>query len=71
MYQGHTTAPRGGLTVNCTLMTKVISVSKEDMDCVVQPGVGWVQLNEQLVPHGLFLGVDPAPGIFTKPLNNL
>lgn len=60
--EGHTIAQKGGVTINCTMMNNVISVNEKDMDCVVQPGVGWVELNTYLEQYKLFLGVDPAPG---------
>ena len=30
------------------------------MDVVVEPGVGWIELNEYLKPHGLFFPLDPG-----------
>lgn len=43
-------------------MRGIVEVNEEDMDVVVQPGVGWVELNEALEGRGLFFPVDPAPG---------
>ena len=43
-------------------MDKILAVNTQDMDCVVQPGVGWEELNEHCAEYGMFLGVDPAPG---------
>lgn len=60
--EGHTVAPRGGICVDSKNMARVLAVNVDDMDCVVQPGVGWMELNEHCAPHGMFLGVDPAPG---------
>ena len=36
----------------------------QDLDVVVQAGVGWVQLNDELkaAGTGLFFPVDPGPG---------
>ncbi|RVW38455.1 D-lactate dehydrogenase [cytochrome], mitochondrial [Vitis vinifera] len=34
----------------------------EDMDVVVEPGIGWLELNEYLEPYGLFFPLDPGPG---------
>ncbi|KAK9170222.1 hypothetical protein Syun_002362 [Stephania yunnanensis] len=34
----------------------------EDMDVVVEPGIGWMDLNEYLAPYGLFFPLDPGPG---------
>jgi hypothetical protein len=36
----------------------------EDMDVVVEPGVGWIELNKYLKPHGLFFPLDPGPDFF-------
>ena len=33
-----------------------------DMDCVVDPGLSWNNLNAELKAHGLFYPVDPGPG---------
>jgi D-lactate dehydrogenase (cytochrome) len=32
----------------------------EDMDVIVEPGIGWMELNEYLKPHGLFFPLDPG-----------
>ena len=60
--EGHTVAPEGGVCMDMNQMDKVLALHVEDMDCVVQPGVGWMDLNEYCAPYGMFLGVDPAPG---------
>eukprot|EP00173_Palmaria_palmata_P002418 Plantae.Rhodophyta-Palmaria_palmata.ctg2553.p1 GENE.Plantae.Rhodophyta-Palmaria_palmata.ctg2553~~Plantae.Rhodophyta-Palmaria_palmata.ctg2553.p1 ORF type:complete len:474 (+),score=123.95 Plantae.Rhodophyta-Palmaria_palmata.ctg2553:88-1422(+) len=60
--EGHTVASNGGITLDVKNMAQVLAVNVEDMDCVVQPGVGWMQLNDHCAEHGMFLGVDPAPG---------
>jgi hypothetical protein len=43
-------------------MDKVLDVHEDDLDVVLQPGVGWVELNRELEAKGLFFPVDPAPG---------
>jgi len=60
--EGHIIATRGGVTVSMQNLDKVLKINEEDMDVVVQPGVGWMELNDILEPHGFFLGVDPGPG---------
>lgn len=60
--EGHTVASRGGICIDTKNMNHVLAVNVDDMDCVVQPGVGWMELNEHVAPNGMFLGVDPAPG---------
>jgi len=30
------------------------------MDVVVEPGIGWMELNEYLEPYGLFFPLDPS-----------
>lgn len=60
--EGHTVAVRGGICMDFKDMCEVLAINKEDMDCVVQPGVQWMELNDMAKPYGMFLGVDPAPG---------
>lgn len=60
--EGHTLAPHGGVCIDMSLMTKIKSLHVEDMDVVVEPGVGWIELNQYLKPYGLFFPLDPGPG---------
>ncbi|XP_047064597.1 D-lactate dehydrogenase [cytochrome], mitochondrial-like [Lolium rigidum] len=60
--EGHTLAPHGGVCIDMSSMKKIKSLHIEDMDVVVEPGVGWIELNEYLKPHGLFFPLDPGPG---------
>ncbi|KAG6473157.1 hypothetical protein ZIOFF_067064 [Zingiber officinale] len=41
---------------------KIKSLNVEDLDIVVEPGIGWMELNEYLKPYGLFFPLDPGPG---------
>lgn len=42
------------------MLQKVKSLHVEDMDVVVEPGIGWIELNEYLKPYGLFFPLDPG-----------
>ncbi|KAH7405589.1 hypothetical protein KP509_15G076800 [Ceratopteris richardii] len=44
------------------LMKAIKALHVEDMDVVVEPGLGWMELNEYLKPYGLFFPLDPGPG---------
>ena len=43
-------------------MDQIVQFNKEDMDIVVQPSIGWQDLNEQLakMESGLFFPIDPG-----------
>ncbi|XP_059646536.1 D-lactate dehydrogenase [cytochrome], mitochondrial [Cornus florida] len=60
--EGHTLSPNGGVCIDMTLMKSIKSLHVEDMDVVVEPGIGWMELNEYLEPFGLFFPLDPGPG---------
>lgn len=60
--EGHTLAPNGGVCIDMSLMKNVKTLHIEDMDVVVEPGIGWMELNEYLKPYGLFFPLDPGPG---------
>ena len=58
--EGHTNAPRGGLSLDFSRMDKVLAVNERDLDCVVEAGVTRKALNDYLKDHGLFFSVDPG-----------
>lgn len=60
--EGHTLSPHGGVCIDMSLMKKVKALHVEDMDVVVEPGIGWIELNEYLKPYGFFFPLDPGPG---------
>ncbi|KAK1271619.1 hypothetical protein QJS04_geneDACA012957 [Acorus gramineus] len=60
--EGHTLAPQGGVCIDMSLMNAIKQLHVEDMDVVVESGIGWIELNEYLKPYGLFFPLDPGPG---------
>ncbi|CAO3685165.1 unnamed protein product [Umbelopsis ramanniana] len=61
--EGHFSAPYGGICVSFgENMDNIVAFHDQDMDIVVQPGVGWEDLNAFLKPHGMFFPLDPGPG---------
>ncbi|KAI1398591.1 FAD-linked oxidase-like protein [Hypoxylon fuscum] len=61
--EGNFSAPYGGISVDFAYMDQIIQFNKEDMDIVVQPSIGWQDLNDQLSKKGsgLFFPIDPGP----------
>ena len=59
-FEGHTNAPFGGVSVDTSMMKRVIEVHAEDLDCVIAPGVTRKELNEHLRDMGLFFPIDPG-----------
>lgn len=60
--EGHYIPTRRGISIDVSKMDKILEIHKDDLDVVVQPGVEWCHLNEELEPYGLMFGPDPAPG---------
>lgn len=58
--EGHVNAPMGGVSVDLSEMNNVLAVHREDMDCIVQPGVTYVELNKYIRDTGLFFPIDPG-----------
>ncbi len=59
-FEGHVNAPHGGISVDTSLMNRVLAVHAEDLDCVVEPGLTRKALNLHLRDHGLFFPIDPG-----------
>jgi D-lactate dehydrogenase (cytochrome) len=60
--EGHYCPTRGGVCIDFQRMGNILELHKDDLDVVVQPAVGWEELNEELAKHGLFFPPDPGPG---------
>jgi D-lactate dehydrogenase (cytochrome) len=59
-FEGHTNAPLGGVSIDTSLMNRLIAVHPEDLDCVIEPGITRKALNQQLKDFGLFFPIDPG-----------
>lgn len=60
--EGHFIPMYGGVSIDFSRMNRIVALHKDDLDVVVQPAVGWEELNEYLAEHDLFFGPDPGPG---------
>ena len=60
--EGHFAPTRGGVCIDFRRMDRIIQLNKQDLDVVVQPALGWEDLNEELTKDGLFFPPDPGPG---------
>jgi len=58
--EGNPIPVRGGIVLDCSRMTRVVSVRPDDLQVDVEPGVVYATLNRALRPHGLFF--PPSPG---------
>ncbi|KAJ5929714.1 hypothetical protein N7454_006664 [Penicillium verhagenii] len=60
--EGHFAPTRGGVCIDFRRMDRILRLNKSDLDVVVQPALGWEELNEELTKDGLFFPPDPGPG---------
>ena len=60
--EGHFASLHRGICIDFSRMDQVLAVHANDLDCTVQPAVGWESLNEELDKYGLFFPPDPGPG---------
>ena len=58
--EGNALAPKGGVSLDLSRMTRIVAVNQEDFDCTVEAGVRREQLNEHLRDQGLFFPIDPG-----------
>lgn len=59
---GALASTRGGICIDFARMNRILDLHERDLDVVVQPAVGWEDLNERLALKGLFFPPDPGPG---------
>ena len=58
--EGHIIPLKGGITLDFTLMNKILEIRPEDFLVKVQPGVTRSQLNLALKKYGMFFPIDPG-----------
>ncbi|KAL7784998.1 FAD-binding domain-containing protein [Trichoderma afarasin] len=59
--EGNYSSPFSGICIDMCEMDKIVEFHPQDMDIVVQAGVNWTVLNEEIKDTGLFLPPDPGP----------
>ncbi|EHK17464.1 uncharacterized protein TRIVIDRAFT_43109 [Trichoderma virens Gv29-8] len=62
--EGSFSSPFSGICIDMCEMNKIVEFHPQDMDIVVQAGVNWMVLNEEIKDSGLFLPPDPGPTAF-------
>ena len=58
--EGHLLAVQGGISLDCSRMSRVIRIHPEDLTATVEPGVSREQLNREVRDLGLFFPIDPG-----------
>lgn len=58
--EGNPIPVAGGIVLDVSRMTDVVTIRPDDLQVDVQPGVVYARLNAMLAPHGLFF--PPSPG---------
>lgn len=59
--EGNFSSMYPGICIDLSQMDKIVEFHPDDLDVVVQAGVNWTSLNEQIKDSGLFLPLDPSP----------
>ncbi|KAL7786187.1 hypothetical protein V8C37DRAFT_392816 [Trichoderma ceciliae] len=62
--EGNFSSPFSGICIDLSAIDKIVEFHPQDMDVVVQAGVNWTRLNEEIKDSGLFLPLDPSPTAF-------
>ena len=60
--EGHLSGVKGGICIDFAKMDQIVKINEDDLDAIVQPCVGWEELNSELEKKGLWFPPDPGPG---------
>lgn len=58
--EGGIHAMHGGVSFDMSQMNEIVQVNPQDLDCHVQAGLSWRELNDNVKSHGLWFPVDPG-----------
>lgn len=58
--EGHLLAVQGGVSIDLSGMSRVLSINADDLTVTVEPGISRKQVNEALRDTGFFFPVDPG-----------
>lgn len=58
--EGGTHAVKGGVAFDMSQMKEILQLNTDDLDCQVQAGLSWRDLNDQIKSYGLWSPVDPG-----------
>lgn len=58
--EGGIHAMRGGISFDMSQMKQILEVNENDLDCHVEAGLSWRELNENIKSTGLWFPVDPG-----------
>lgn len=59
--EGHFFSTRPGIVLDTSRMNKILRINHDDLDVVLEAGVNWVKLNEELQGDRLLFGCDCGP----------
>jgi D-lactate dehydrogenase (cytochrome) len=60
--RGQNLVNQPGVIINLSNMNKIKGVNVDDLDCVVEPGITWEELNNELAKYNLWFPVDYTNG---------
>lgn len=58
--EGGIHAMKGGVSFDLSQMKDILEVNADDLDCHVEAGLSWRELNDQIKSYGLWFPVDPG-----------
>ena len=60
--EGHLLTPHCGVSIDMCNLDSLLEFNQTNQTVRVQAGLGYLELNEMLAPHGFWFPLDPGPG---------